>query len=178
MTGYTGYTGPDGVGATGMTGYTGYTGPGVETYVLYDSQTSGTNGGTFTSGAFQTRVLNTLVSNGGTNVALATNQFTLQPGDWGIIAVAPAHRVDAHQTQLYDITGAAAVVSGSSAEARNQNNAYVTESQVMYTFTIGSATTYELRHQGQTTRATDGFGLAVGFGVAEVYAQVYLTKFG
>src|SRR5690606_21247003 len=50
---------------------------------LKDVKPSGTAGGTFTSGSWQTRDLNTIEGDS-SFVSLASNQFTLQPGTYHI----------------------------------------------------------------------------------------------
>ena len=55
---------------------------------LKDVKAANTAGGTFTSGAFQTRTLNT-VEGDASIVSLAANQFTLQAGTYHIEGVAP-----------------------------------------------------------------------------------------
>lgn len=53
--------------------------------IIEDQKTSGTNGGTATSGARETRTLNTLVYNAGSLASLASNDFTLpSDGEIGI----------------------------------------------------------------------------------------------
>jgi hypothetical protein len=62
------------------------------TCYIKDEKSSGTASGTFTSGAWQTRTLNT-VSGDTAMVSLSSNQFTLGVGTYQIIAKAPAFDV-------------------------------------------------------------------------------------
>ena len=66
---------------------------------LQDQKTSGTEGGNFTSGAWNTRTLNTEVTDtiGST---LSSNQFTLPAGTYYIEASAPAYSVGRHLSRL------------------------------------------------------------------------------
>lgn len=51
---------------------------GIPVAVIQDQKSSGTDGGTFTSGAWRTRTLNTTVLNTiGAGFSLSSNQFTL-----------------------------------------------------------------------------------------------------
>ncbi len=43
-------------------------------------------------------------------------------------------------------------------------------------FTIGASQTFEIRHQCVSTKTGNGFGVASGFGVDEVYTQVRIWK--
>ena len=66
----------------------------LDGYILIrDEKASGTTGGTFTSGAWQTRDLNTEVVDTGNHASVATNQITLAAGTYRFRIVAPAHLV-------------------------------------------------------------------------------------
>lgn len=149
----------------------------LELYLVSDVKTTGTNGGTFTSGAWQTRDLNTLASFGGTSASLATNQFTLAAGTYFIFAYAQAYRVDSNMLRIQNITDATTVGFGNSAFAKNNNGAPAIFVHISAYTTITASKAFELQHQCAATRATDGFGLPCGFaGVSEKYASVQIIK--
>lgn len=141
-----------------------------------DEKASGTDGGTFTNGADQTRTLNTQKINvpglgfNGSGGA-AANQFILPAGNWWVQWVTPAYVVNQNQSLLYNISDAVEIgrsrttsqSSGAGTYHLTQGNAY---------FTLAATKTLELRHRCATTRATDGFGAAVGFGT-EIYAEIW-----
>jgi hypothetical protein len=142
-------------------------------YVLVrDIQVVGTNGGDFTQGAWRTRVLNTLVADNMGIASLASNQLTLPAGTYYVTARCPGRHVDAHQCRLYDITGAAVLLTGTPAFSDStdatpgQTDTYL---EGVITLTVESA--IELQHQCITTRAADGFGLACNYDL-EVYAEL------
>mgnify|MGYP003327440572 CR=1 FL=1 len=83
--------------------------------VIVDEKTADTNGGTFTQDAWQTREINTEVADPDGIVTIASNQFTLGAGNYLIRWQCPAVQVERHQTRFFDVTGAAALGSGSSA---------------------------------------------------------------
>lgn len=141
---------------------------------LKDIKAAGTDGGTFTSGAWRTRTLNTL-ENSKTWISLSSNQFTLQSGTYSIEASAPARSTDNHKAKLYDITNSADVIIGT-AELAGISSTTNTKSFIVGTFTIASTTTYEIQHRANTTSSGDGFGDNANFGVSEVYTQVKLIK--
>lgn len=130
-------------------------------------------GGTFTSGAWQTRELNTTVSNAITGASLAANQVTLPAGTYYVNGYASAYNVDGHKTQLYNVTGAANLLLGTTASAFTgvQNLSHVTG-----IITLAGVTVIELRHRCTNTTATNGFGVAANLVDAEVYADLVFTK--
>jgi hypothetical protein len=139
---------------------------------LQDQKSSGTDGGTFTSGDWQTRTLNTEVTDeiGST---LSSDQFTLPAGTYWIEASAPATNVNAHKLALYNVSDTAYVLYGVNC---GTNGAPEPTAHLHGRFTIADTKTFELRHRCGTTRATDGFGLAASFSVIEIYADVRVWK--
>lgn len=150
------------------------TGSGEDYILIQDQKAQNTAGGTFTNGAWQTRTLNTIVSDAGGHAALAANQITLQPGTYRVFAHAPAYIVSGHQTRLRNITDGTTIATGTS-ERSAAGDAVQSRSMLHGRFTIASAKVIELQHQCATTRATDGFGFPNNF-TTEVYATAEFTK--
>ena len=143
-------------------------------YLIYrDEKGSGTNGGTFTLGAWRTRTLNTEVLDTGGHGTLAANQVTLAAGTYIIEASAPAHDTDSHQIRWYNVTDAAEECAGTSEYSGRSE--VVTRSVITDTFTITSSKAFRLEHRAQTTQLNTGFGIACGW-TTEVFAEVKLTK--
>lgn len=140
---------------------------------IQDQKTANTDGGTFTSAAWRTRDLNTVVTNQITGASLATNQITLPAGTYEIDAVAPAVSVLQHKAKLRNITDSSDVILGTSELAINNGGNC---SRVMGRFTIAGAKVFELQHQCNTTAATSGFGSKSNFSVIEVYSDVRIWK--
>ena len=143
--------------------------------ILEDQKTQNTAGGTFTSGAWQTRDLQTEVYDG-IGLSIATNAFTLPAGTYLISWEAPSFNVGVNQSRLYDVTGTAAAGQGSS--MRNAGPDYrsdQTASTGSARVTIGSSNAYRIEHYCGTTCATSGFGYPANFGV-EVYTRVEIFK--
>jgi hypothetical protein len=141
--------------------------------LLQDQKTSGTNGGTATSGSWQTRTLNTEVVDANGIVSLSANQFTLEAGTYRIRAQAPAYIVSTHQVRIQNVTDATTPLLGTS-----EYDAAVsvqTTSVAVGEFTITGTKTFELQHRVGTTGASNGFGVATSFGT-EVYGQVEIWK--
>jgi hypothetical protein len=144
--------------------------------VLTDSKSSGTAGGTFTSGAWRTRDLQTEQHDGpGACTLPGSNQFTLLAGTYEVDARAPAFYVNSHQAILYNVTDAGTTLTGTS-EYSGVGTAYsVTPSVIRGVFTIAATKTFEVRHQCTSTNTTFGFGQPAGF-TTEVYTTVTLRK--
>ena len=151
---------------------------GVNNYIhLQDQKPNNTGGGTFTAGAWRTRVLNTEVTDQPAACSLAANQFTLLAGTYIIYATAPGLRVDNHKAKLRNITDGSDEIIGTS-EFSNSGVYYAnTVSIVSGLFTIASSKVFEIQHRCGTTDGL-GFGNAVNFNVIEVYTDVQLWKVG
>lgn len=145
------------------------------TTYLKDVKAAGTAGGTFTTGAFQTRALNTQEGDT-TFCSLSSNQFILQPGKYYIAASAPA-RVTRHQLKLRNITDSTDDIIGTSQnEDQSTSQDQVGRSVVEGVITLTSAKTFEIQHRSSTTQSTNGFGIAANFGINEVYTIVKIVK--
>lgn len=142
---------------------------------LSDVKSSGTGGGTFTSGAWQTRTLNTISDPTGIVTSLSSNQFVLPAGEYYIYATAPAAVVGPHKAIIRNITDSTDALLGESSYA-DVPNLGASSSIVQGSITISSPKTFELRHRCSTTFASNGFGVTNGFGVNEVYSQVKIQK--
>ena len=138
--------------------------------VIADQKTSGTDGGTFTSGAWRTRDLNTEVTDVDNIVSISSNQFTLQAGTYLIKARATGYDCDRHQLRIRNITDASTVRFGISNFVNQTYNVFSTAVVVGRT-TISGAKVFELQHQAQSTKTTFGLGVASNF-TTEVFAEV------
>ena len=143
--------------------------------LLRDEKTAGTAGGTFTSGAWRTRDLNTEVIDSGNHCTLSSNQFQLAAGTWRIRAIAPAWGVDRHQARLQNITDATTTVTGTGSSSNSSSLPGNTCSEIVHQFTIAATKTFEIQHQCSATMSGAGFGLDGSFGT-EIYTIVELQK--
>ena len=142
--------------------------------IIADQKAQNTAGGTFTSGAWRTRDLNTEITDPDGIVSISTNQFTLAAGSYLIRWGASARRCDRHQTRLYDVTGTAEI------EVGDCNYSYL--SGAGGNFSRGSArvtpsgsNVYRIEHRCDTSSAADGLGLAVNY-TTEQYCTVEIFK--
>lgn len=166
-------------GANPLVGAIGPEGPigGSGNYcLLREEQPSGTNGGDSTTGSYQDRILNTIVTDTGSVATLTSNHFSLTPGDYRIQAVAPFYNVGSVKIQLYDVTASTTIIIGDSAYAgASDNNSFLTLSG-LFTAILG----HEYALQYRCANSGDAFrlGNATSFGDIEVYTTVELFSSG
>ena len=141
-----------------------------------DEKASGTQGGTFTSGDWRTRTLNTSLTNEISGASLSSNQIILPSGTYFIIASAVGYSVDSHKVRLRNITDSSDSLIGTAERVGTASDCQ-TKSFVIGRFTISAQKTFELQHRCNTTNSTYGFGVASGsYSVVEVYADVQIWK--
>ena len=147
---------------------------------IIESQTQGTQGGSSTGGGnFATRTLNLITkdSDPGTEVTLASNQFTIQPGIYTIYASAPGYQCDSHMIRLQNITSSSTVKFGTSMFSTHATATTMSRSELTARVLITSATTYAIQHAFQSAQATNGMGVTSNFsGATETYTVVLITK--
>jgi len=144
--------------------------------VLQEQYSSGTDGGTFTSGAWRTRLLNTEVLDADSVASLASNQVTFDDGDYFMIGVASAFDVASHQARLFDVVNTATLLTGLTAYAGSSGVAG-SLAFVAGPVAIANGAVVELQHQCSTTQASTGFGVAGSFNT-EVFSALYAWKVG
>lgn len=136
--------------------------------IVWDEKPQGTNGGTFTAGAWRQRDLST--KNDPDNlVSVASNAVTiLQAGKYWIRAIAPTLNTDRHQARI--TKNNALLQQGIS--QHGESTAFVI---AVATFTAGDVLRVE--HQCRTTIATYGFGVGDNsdWGV-EIYSIMEIIK--
>lgn len=141
---------------------------------IRDEQASGTDGGTFTSGSWQTRVLNTEVADTAGIATLASNQITLPAGTYEACATAPTFATFS-MLRIQDITNGVTLARGATtSNAAGDGNLDL--SQCSGRFTLAGTTAIEVQHRCVSTTATVGLGAAASFGVNEIYAEIILRK--
>lgn len=149
---------------------------GLMTYaIICDQKADNVDGGTFTSGAWQTRNLNTKIADPDGIVSIANDQFTLQAGSYLIEATAPAFDVNRHQVRLYNATAATAVQYGQNQYCTDTYNV-ANNSFVFARVTITGATAFEIQHRCQLSKATNGYGVDNSFGGVSIYTLVKIYK--
>ena len=142
--------------------------------VIADQKSQNTHGGTFTTGSWQTRDLNTEVFDPDSIVSISTNAFTLAAGTYFIRWQAPAGNCNYHQSRLYNSSDSSVVAVGSS-EMAHSSYAVTNKSFGSCRVTIAASKAFIIQHQCSTTASSEGFGRAANFGT-EQYTTVEIFK--
>tara|TARA_R100000234_G_scaffold100365_1_gene69203 strand:+ start:82 stop:735 length:654 start_codon:yes stop_codon:yes gene_type:complete len=140
---------------------------------LQDVKGSATQGGSFTSGAWRTRDLNTEKEDTDNIVTLSSNQFTLGAGNYHISAHACVVGVNNHAIRLYSITNNGIVLMGFS--HKNQEDNVSEYARLEGRIILGDNMVFEIQHRCSTTVTTHGFGAYGGFG-DNIYTTVQIYK--
>lgn len=145
-----------------------------------DEKSAGTDGGTFTQGAWRTRTLNTTTTNEITGASLSSNQITLPAGTYQVFARAPGiganGAITSFQARLRNATDGEDIIVGASVAQASSGSAGAIDAIVQGQFTLAAQKALELQHQTEFTLASTGLGRAADFGVTEVYSEVMIWK--
>lgn len=154
-------------------------------YVTFsDRKDEGTDGGTFTNGAWRDRTITDETSYPHTQgfvVFTSGTVFQLDSGTYVCRWSCPAWDVARHQSRLYDDTNSAAIAYGSNSYS-HPTYPDMTRSIGVARFTVSSDNTnFKIQHRCQTTKSTSGFGIdnsfdAAGLGGTEIYTIVEIYK--
>ncbi|MCJ8345344.1 hypothetical protein MJH12_07380, partial [bacterium] len=142
--------------------------------LIIDQKVSGSNAGSALATTWNTRELQTIVSDSANLVQVTSNQFTLPAGTYRINARAPAYKVNNHKLQLYNVTDAQVEEMGSNAFTAS-GDTVVSISFLSARVTLALSTTFELRHYTSALKANNGLGVAVSNGV-EIYTSLEIIK--
>lgn len=146
--------------------------------VVREEQTSSTGGGTpGAATTWLTRVLNTVQANSIVGASLTSNQVTLPAGTYLIEGSAPAYKADGHKARLYNVTGAATLLVGTT-ERSLSTEAQITKSWIRGVITLASTSALRVEHIMQSA-SSNGFGPGFGgAGVTEVYTELFIRRVG
>jgi hypothetical protein len=143
--------------------------------IFNETQANNTSGGTFTSGSYTKRVLNTTVVNNITGCSIASSVITLPAGTFAVRASAPAFAVIAHKARIQNTTAGTTLALGQNQYA-NASATAQTSCEILTIFTLSVSSTIELQHRCEATRATTGFGVSCVFGDSEIYSQIMIQR--
>jgi len=146
---------------------------------VQDQKTAGTDGGTFTSGAWRTRDLNTEVKTSLFGASLSSNQITLLAGVYKISGNTPAYSVSDSKNRLYNITDNSLIFEGGGGKSHTSN--VYTSNNIPFKgdCSFESTSIIELQHQCASTKTSNGFGTAMTFTVDhETYSDITIEKIG
>ena len=154
----------------------GGSGTSYDYILIQDQKSAGTQGGTFTQDAWQTRTLNTEVVDNGNHASISSNQITLAAGSYFANIICPAQEVRHNQARLYNISDSSTVASGTAsylAPATTYASGY---SFIKTFFTIAAQKILEVQHRCSVTVADNGFGTCSDLGETQIYTSVEMWK--
>ncbi len=144
--------------------------------LVVDKKTAGTPGGSFITGNWRVRDLNTILFGAQNIRGVTNNTVQIHSSPYLYFGWAPANSVDRHQTRVEDTTNNDIIESGSTVTA-NALNTHASNS-IFSGFIPAKSPPVDITvfHRCDTTKNTDGFGIA-GFGPQEeIYAVIFLLK--
>lgn len=143
---------------------------------LQHQESSGTDGGGATSGSWQTRTLNTEVTNEISGASLSSNAFTLPAGTYYVRIRTPFNAVRSFQSRLYNVTDSAAELMGEVGRGNAASDPLtMTYSEIVGRITISDAKTFRVESQVELTNAGDGYGHGHTFGT-NIYTNCEIWK--
>ena len=138
-----------------------------------DEKSAGVDGGSSVSGSFNTRDLNTVLTNEISGASLASNQITLPSGTYFIIATVPTYTSQYAKVKLRNITDSTDALLGTSSYSGTNVSTF---DSIYGRFTIGATKTFAIQQRVSLSLGTYGLGLAENFGVTEVYTDSMIWK--
>ena len=129
-------------------------------------------GGTFTSGAWRTRTINTELIDTDSLSSISSNQITLAAGTWVFQIRCPAHGVSAHRARLWNISDGAEVIRSGIYVAALSTPVGGSVAVIVGRMVLAASKTFEVQHECEVTAATSGFG-ADAQDLADVGTEYY-----
>lgn len=118
--------------------------------LVQDRKGSQENGGTFASGDWRTRDINTIVTNNIDGASLTNNVLTLPAGVYYVEIDLPANDVNAHVGMLYNVTSSEVLLYGTRTKEVSKISGHIVLMQ---------QSNIEIRHRCETSKTLDGFGM-------------------
>ena len=141
--------------------------------VVGDQKGATTDGGTFSSGAFRVRDLNTEFTDPHGIVSVSSNRFHLGAGSYMIVAAAPCYNTYRHVAMVWDVTGSSNAIQGQTSFNANGMSVCWMIGRVSFS----GNRSYEIQHRCENGRTTIGFGVAHDYGgFNAVYTLVQIFK--
>ena len=145
--------------------------------IICDQKAYNVHGGTFTTGAWRTRDLNTEISDADGIVSISSNQFTLAAGTYTMWWSCPAYQVNKNTSRLYNITDSSVVQY--SVGLHPYTGDYTTTRGTGHSvFTIAGSKAFEIQHRCASTKTDEGFGnqMYIDSGGVSIYTVVEILK--
>lgn len=140
---------------------------------ISETESSGTNGGTATSGSWQNRILNTVDNDTSSISTLSSNQIVLPAGTYKVNVVSPFIDVAKCQIRLQNITSGGTLIIGNSLQSGGSVG--VTIFGILSgQFTLNITSSLAIQYQCQGSGSNTDLGQACGFD-KEVYTVAEFT---
>ena len=145
---------------------------------LVDNKVAGTQGGTATSGTWETRSLKNKLHDPDSVCSFdsGNNQITLDAGTYEFDISCPAYKVGSHSARLRNITTGVTLQQGTVAYSDTAGTYAQTRSFIKGRFTIAASQVLEIQHRVGTTNATNGYGKAGTIGTYDTYTVAEFWK--
>ncbi|MGX9570796.1 hypothetical protein [Pseudomonas sp. CFBP 5748] len=141
-----------------------------------DIKPLGTAGGTYTTGAWRTRDLNTAVVNNIPGATLTSNQLTLPAGTYFLMGQSAIGDIYNARLRLYNVTDSIAVLEGIGNGALRTGNLTNSLAHIMGSFILSASKVVELQMNAAVTSNGTGMGYALSLGSNEVYSDITLWR--
>jgi len=112
-------------------------------------------GGSFSSGAWRIRDLNTEVYDPDNLISISSNQFTVVNDGW-IEWTAPGYRCEDHMSRLYNVTNSTVTKYGTYGKSDNQTD--LTQDISFGGASVEAGKTYRIEHRCNVSASGEGFG--------------------
>ena len=140
---------------------------------VQDQKSPTTNGGASVVG-FQTRNLNTILTNEITGASLSSNQITLPAGTYYIDAEVPGYRCTRHNAHLKNDTDSSIEVVGT-AQYTLEASSVTNCSFINGRFTIPAQKNFSITHDFDLANA-NGYGVSSDSSEVSIYTNVRIWK--
>lgn len=145
---------------------------------IQDQRANGVACDTSVAGSWQTRTLNTVVSNTITGASLASNVITLPAGEYYIEAHTTSLFSNSAKAVIYNVSDAVISLNGINAHARNVGDVFdaLASTVLKVSGKITLATAKNISLQTRIGTAYAQYNFAGSFGVNEVYSDIKIWK--
>ena len=140
-------------------------------WILTDTKLAGSVGGTAITGVWTTRTLNTVTTDGGSQISLTANQFTISSGNYLIDIVVPFNKTDQTRIRLQNITDNVTVLI--SINKTFQDNAYLLLNSYV---ALAAVKTFEIQYYATSSVNNTDLGIPDGITGNEIYTIVRILK--
>ena len=145
--------------------------------IVVDQKAEGTDGGSATIGARQTRDLNTVRHNTITGASLAANQITLPAGTYEIEGTVPAVYSRITKSWLRNVSDGADAIIGTAVRSQGADGQRQTINSLLTdVVTIAAQKVFRIEQEHDYAVPDHGLGIACGHGSPEVYTTIKIRK--